>query len=40
MILKLEKDLKPFVKMFPNWRRAQRRYTEIEEKEKMKRWLR
>jgi ankyrin repeat protein len=37
MIRKLEKDLKPFVKMFPKWRHAQVRYAEMEEKRR-RRW--
>jgi hypothetical protein len=37
MIRKLERDLKPFLKMFPNWKHAQIRYAEMEEKRR-RRW--
>ena len=32
IIRKFENNLKPFVKMFPNWRHAQARFVEMEEK--------
>lgn len=38
MVRKLEKDLKPFVKMFPSWRRAQQRHEELEEKKRRQQW--
>lgn len=40
MVKKLEGDLKPFVKMFPGWRRAQKRHAEIEGLKRMGRWRR
>ncbi len=38
MVRKLERDLKPFVKTFPGWRRARERHAEVEEKKRMGRW--